>query len=157
MSSILKNLKEEIVVTDKNAKIGIVKSEYNPEITNALLESCVEELKKSGVKAENIQVIEAPGAWELPMACQILSQKDDFNALVAIGHILKGQTPHFDFIASACAQGIMDVSLKQNIPISFGVLTTNDMKQAEARIKGGSHGDKGIEIAQATIKMLTLN
>ncbi len=157
MSSIKDNLSQQTLTAPKGAKIGIVKSTYNAHITNALAESCIAELKKAGVEEQNIEVIEAPGAWELPMACQLLSQKDNFDALVAIGHILKGETPHFDFIASACAQGIMDLSLKQNIPISFGVLTTNNLEQAEARIKGGSRGDKGVEIAQATIKMLTLN
>lgn len=156
MTSIQENLATTPLKIKKNAKIVIVQSEYNSAITNALAESCIEELIKAGVQAENLLHYKVPGAWELAIAAQKLASSEKPDAIITLGLILKGDTPHFDFIASACATGIMDVSLKANLPITFGVLTTNTLEQAEARIHGGSHGDKGVETAQAAIKMINL-
>ena len=157
MANIKDNISKKKLVAPKAAKVGIVRSEYNPKITEALLESCLKELKKSGISEERIFVVTVPGAWEIPIATQQLIKAKKPNVVITLGLILKGQTPHFDFIAMACAKGIMDVSLETGLPIIFGVLTTNTLAQAKARIKGGSHGDKGIEAAQAAIKMLNLN
>ena len=157
MSSIKKNISSKPLKVKKSVKIAIVQSEYNPDITDALFKSCLSELKKSGVEEKNIFHVKVPGAWEIPIACQKLAKKEELDVIITLGLILKGQTPHFDFIASACAQGTMEVSLKHNLPILFGVLTTNTLSQAKARIKGGESGDKGIEVAQAAVKMTHLN
>lgn len=154
MSSIKKNIKGKNVKARKGAKIGIVKSIYNSEITNALLESCIYELKKSGVNEKNICIMDVPGAYEIPLGCQNMIKSKKIDAIIAIGAIIKGQTPHFDFIAKSVAMGIMDVILKTNIPIIFAVLTTNNINQAKARIKGGKCGDKGIEAALAALQMI---
>jgi 6,7-dimethyl-8-ribityllumazine synthase len=154
MSSIKNNIKGKKLTAPKGVKIGIVKSEYNSKITDALLESCVQELKKSGVGEKNIYVTEIPGAYEIPFACQKSALTKKCDAIIALGAVIRGETPHFDFIANSCSIGIMDVSLKMNIPIIFGVLTTNNIQQAKARIRGGNVGDKGVEAAQAAIKML---
>lgn len=154
MSLMKKNISGKKLTIKKTAKVGIVQSEYNPKITEALLDSCIKELKKAGLAEKNIVVRKVPGAWEIPIACQQLTKANKFDAIITLGLILKGQTPHFDFIASSCATGIMDVSLKADLPIIFGVLTTNTLAQAKARIKGGARGNKGIEAAQTAIKML---
>jgi 6,7-dimethyl-8-ribityllumazine synthase len=113
-------------------------------------------LVEQGMKEKNIQVIEVPGAFELPYACQKMALTKQFDALIAIGAIVKGGTPHFDFVAQAATEGVVEVSLKHNLPIIFGVLTTNDQEQAQDRIHGGKHGDKGIEAALSALRMAAL-
>lgn len=149
------HLKSSIMVK-KGAKIAIAVSRYNPDITSALLQSCVDELVSRGVASKCIKVIEVPGAFELPLACAKLAEEKKYGAVIALGSIIRGETPHFDFIAMSAAKGIIDVSLKYNIPVIFGVLTTNNLKQAKDRVKGGKRGDKGAEAALAAIKMTNL-
>ena len=151
--TIIKNNTKGSVCAKKSTKIGIVKSTYNSEITDVLESSCIKELKKAGVTEKNIKTMEVPGAFELPLGCKKMIKSKKVDAVIAVGAIIKGQTPHFDIIANACACGIMEASLKNNIPIIFGVLTTNNMSQAKARIKGGSRGDKGVEAALAALKL----
>jgi len=153
MSSIKENIKGKRVIAPKGAKIGIVKSAYNSVITDELLKSCLQELIKSGVDEKNIKITEVPGAFEIPYVCQKMALSKKYGVIIALGAVIKGETPHFDFVANSCANGIMDVTLKTNVPIIFGVLTTNNLSQAKARIKGGKVGDKGVESAQAAIKM----
>lgn len=154
MAIINKNISKVPLRLKKQAKIALVQSEYNANITDALAKSCLETLVKAGLSAKNILTYKVPGAWELPIACQKVTQSKKPDAVIGIGLILKGETPHFDFISAACAQGMMDVGLKFDLPVIFGVLTTNTLAQAKARIKGGKRGDKGVEVAQAAIKML---
>lgn len=154
MSSIKKNIRRE-VVAKKAAKVAIVQSTYNAEITEKLAETCVAELKAAGITTNNISVTKVPGAWEIPFACQQAAKKKP-DVIIALGCIIKGQTPHFDFIANEVSRGIMDLSLKKDLPIIFGVLTTLNLAQAKARTKGGIRGDKGVEAAQAAIKMINL-
>ncbi len=153
MSNIKQNLRGNIKAK-KSTKISIVVSKYNPEITSALLESCTEELMRCGVLIKNIKVAEVPGAFELPFACNEFASEKKHHAVIALGAIIKGETPHFDFIASAVSQGIMDVSLQTKIPVIFGVLTTNNLKQAKDRIKSGNSGDKGVEAALSALQMI---
>lgn len=150
MSSIKNNTKGNIQAK-KGVKIGIVKSIYNSKITDALESSCKQELKKAGISEKNIKVIEVPGAFELPFSCHKMTKEKKFDAIIAIGAIIKGETPHFDVIANACAYGIIESSLRSDTPIIFGVLTTNNLAQAKARIKGGKRGDKGVEAAQTAL------
>ncbi len=155
MSSIKQNLRHD-VKAKKGAKIGIALSLYNSKITSALLKSCTDELIKRGVSKKDIKVIKVPGAFELPYACKKLADTKKFNAIIALGAIIKGETPHFDFIAFACAQGIMEVGLESKLPVVFGVLTTNNLKQAKDRIKGGGKGDKGVESALTALQIINL-
>lgn len=151
MSSIKKNIAGKSFTAKKGLKIGIVQSEYNAKISEALLKNCLNTLLKSDVAEKNITIIRVPGAYEIPYTCQKMIQSVKPDVVIALGAIIKGGTPHFDFIASSCAQGIMDVSLKMKLPIIFGVLTTNNLAQAKART------DKGVEAAQTALQMSNLN
>ena len=155
MSSIKQNLRHSIKVK-KSSKIGIAISLYNKDITDALLKSCTDELVKRDISKKEIKVVEVPGAFELPYACKKLADTKKFDAVIALGAIIKGETPHFDFIAFACAQSIMEIGLKSELPVVFGVLTTNNLKQAKDRIKGGKKGDKGVEAALTALQMINL-
>lgn len=135
-------------------KIGIAVSEWNSEVTEALYSGCYSHLIKSGISKEQIVKIMVPGSFELPLACQRILEDDDFNGAIALGCIIQGETRHFEFICQAVAHGITDVSLKFGKPAIFGVLTTNNQKQAIDRA-GGKHGNKGEEAAYTLLKMLT--
>lgn len=145
------------VKAPEGVKIGIAVSQYNKEITEKLLASCREELVERGVLLKNIQTFDVPGAFELPLACQKMADTKNFDAIIALGLVIQGETPHFDFIAFEASHGIMEVSLKYNLPVVFGVLTTHNISQAKARIRGGKKGDKGKEAALTAFKMLQLN
>ncbi len=155
MSNIKKHLKSDIKAK-KNTKIGIAVSEYNAQITGKLLKSCQDELVKRGTDPKNIKVVRVPGAFELPYACNKLADSKKYDAVIALGAVIRGETSHFDFIAFASSKGIMEVGLKYGVPVVFGVLTTENLKQAKARIRGGSRGDKGIEAAITALKMIDL-
>ena len=151
MSSIKKNIAGKKFTARKGLRVGIVQSQYNAKISETLLKSCQKTLLEAGVLEKNIQLISVPGAYEIPYACQKLIKAKNPHVVVALGAVIKGGTPHFDFIASSCAQGIMDVSLKTEVPIVFGVLTTNNPAQAKART------DKGTEAAQTALQISKLN
>jgi len=153
MSSIQDNLQSSATAAD-GAKIGIVASNYNADITDALLHSCREELMKAGVKEENLIISRVPGAFELPFGCKRLLDAQKPDAVIALGAIIKGETPHFDFIASAVTNGILELGLASGVPVIFGVLTPNNLEQAKERIAGGKRGDKGVEAAQTAIQMI---
>ncbi|MFN3316361.1 MAG: 6,7-dimethyl-8-ribityllumazine synthase [Raineya sp.] len=156
MASSLKNLSE---YSEKNLgdvsqkRFGIVVAEWNSEVTEALLKGAYETLQKYGVKNENIIIKSVAGSYELPLACQWLAQRIDIDAVIALGCIIQGETRHFDFIAQAVAEGIMEVNLKFGKPVIFGILTTDNLTQALDRA-GGKHGNKGDEAAITAIKML---
>lgn len=136
-------------------KIGIVVSEWNPEITSNLLKGALQALADNGVKETNIQVRYVPGTYELPLGAQILFESTFLDGVIAIGSVIQGETKHFDFVCEAAAQGIKDVNLKYNKPVAFCVLTDNTKQQAIDR-SGGKHGNKGIECAIACLKMIGL-
>lgn len=121
------------------------------------MESCIGYLEERGIKKNNIKTIRVPGAFELPFACQQLAESKNFNAIISLGAIIRGETKHFDFIAFAVSQGIMKIGLKEKTPIVFGILTTENADQAKDRIKGGKKGDKGIEAAYTALKMIKIN
>lgn len=151
MSSITKNITGKTLKAKEGLVVGIVQSTYNAEIGDAMYEQCLATLLSAGVSEENISKFRVPGAFEIPIACQKLASSKKLDVLITLGVIIQGETPHFDFIASACAQGIMDLSLKIDTPIVFGILTTNDLDQAKARI------DKGVEAAQTALQITNLN
>lgn len=133
-------------------KIGVVISQFNNNINGPMLKGALDLLKDSKVKKENINVVWVPGSFEIPLACQRLAKTKKYDALVAIGCVIKGETDHYYYICNEASRGIMDVMLKYNIPIGFGVLTTQNLKQAEIR----SHGkeNKGKEAAEAALSMI---
>lgn len=138
-----------------SSKFGIVVSEWNAEVTEALFEGAYDTLIKHGAGKENISKTYVPGSFELSLGSQWLAERTDIDAVIALGCVIQGETKHFDFICEAVAKGITDVSLKYNKPVIFGVLTPNSMQQALDR-SGGKHGNKGDEAAITAIKMLGL-
>ena len=139
-----------------NKRIGIVVSEWNDRITDSLLNGAKESLMEHGIKAENIHVHYVPGSFELPLGAKWMLEYTYVDAVICIGCIIQGETRHFDFIAQAVSDGIMNVGLKFSKPVIFSVLTCNTMEQAEDR-SGGKHGNKGVEGAVSALKMLSLS
>jgi 6,7-dimethyl-8-ribityllumazine synthase len=157
MSSQHKNLSEFEGSKIKNAEpftFGIVWSEWNHEITNALYKGAYDTLIKHGAKPENIISKTVPGSFELTLGAQYLAQDPHINAVIAIGCVIQGETKHFDFICDAVANGITNLNIKYNKPVIFGVLTPDNMQQAIDRA-GGKHGNKGDEAAVTAVKMLS--
>lgn len=133
-------------------KIALVVSKYHEELTQELHKGAVEALKKHGVKADDLYTAWVPGAFEIPLAARALSHQD-FDAIVCLGVIIKGETTHDQVIAAETARGISAVAQSAGIPVSFGVLTTQTLEQAKARC-GGDHGHKGVEAAEAAVMMI---
>ena len=134
-------------------RIGIVVSEGNDFVTHNLRDGAVEVLKKEGVKEENISVFKVPGAFELNYASMQLCKEGKFDAVIAIGCVIRGETPHFDYVCSAVAQGIKDCNILTDIPTIFCLLTDDNKEQSIAR-SGGSLGNKGIEAAVTALQMI---
>ena len=156
MSSSLKNLSDFNHTTIPNAagmRVGIVVSEWNNEITGALLNGAIKTLLENGVTENDILVSYVPGSFELTTGSQFLCEDKSIDAVIALGCVIQGETRHFDFICDAVAHGITNVALKYNKPVIFGLLTTNTQQQAIDR-SGGKHGNKGDEAAITAIKMI---
>jgi len=134
---------------------GIVAARFYVDIADQLVEGARRALRDCGVRDEDVSVYDVPGCFELPLACRNLIDAERFDALVALGAVVRGETPHFEFVAGECARGIMNVSLQSGIPIGFGVLTTETLAQAQERA-ASSGGDKGYSAAMAAASMLTL-
>jgi 6,7-dimethyl-8-ribityllumazine synthase len=138
-----------------NMRFGIVVSDWNREITWSLLEGAVNTLKKHGALIKNIVIKHVPGSFELTLGAQFLAEYDDLDAIICLGCVVQGETPHFTYICQGVTQGITQLNLEYNIPFIFGVLTTNDQQQAVDRA-GGKLGNKGDEAAVTAIKMAEL-
>jgi len=136
-------------------RLGLVVSAWNPEITGALRDGAVETLLKHGVALKDLVEEQVPGSFELAMGAQLLLGHRQLDGVICIGSVVRGETPHFDFVCQAAAHGIMEVGLKLNTPVIFCVLTDDTMEQARAR-SGGMHGNKGVEAAVAVLKMAAL-
>lgn len=144
-----------ILPSAHSMRFGIVVSSWNEKITGALLDGAMEILLKQGASKDNIIIHSVPGSFELPLGAQYLIRNTQSDAIICLGCIIQGETRHFDFIAQAVADGIMNVGLNHHIPVIFGVLTTNNMAQALDR-SGGAHGNKGTEAAVTAIQMVAL-
>lgn len=136
-------------------RIGVVVSEWNSEITEALYEGAQTALLDCGASPENITRWNVPGSFELTFGCKKLIAQQNLDAVIAIGSVIRGETSHFDFVCSATAQGIMDLNISGDVPIIFCVLTDDTWQQAKDR-SGGKHGNKGSEAAIAAIQMAFL-
>ena len=136
-----------------NMKFGIVVSEWNSNITGALLEGAVKTLLKHGTKEENIHVQMVPGSFELTFGASQMIKSNKFDAIIAIGCVVRGDTPHFDYVCAGTTQGIAHLNATCDIPVIYGLITTNTMEQAEDRA-GGKLGNKGDECAITAIKMI---
>ncbi len=138
-----------------NMKFGIVVSEWNTEITNSLRDGALNALKLHGAKENNIKVSYVPGSIELTKGALIMSEDTDVDAVICLGCVIQGETRHFDYVCQSVTYGITQLNIDLSIPFIFGVLTTNDLQQAQDRA-GGKYGDKGEESAIAAIKMVAL-
>ncbi|MBU4257414.1 6,7-dimethyl-8-ribityllumazine synthase [Candidatus Parcubacteria bacterium] len=137
----------------KGLKIAIAQARFNSDITDALARGAVKALKEAGVRDDDIKIFQAPGSFEIPLLCQKLAKTKKYNGIIAIGAVIKGETAHFDYIAEAAADGIMRVMLDCNMPIAFGVITTYNMKQAQARA-GNNKSNKGYEAGMALVEVI---
>ncbi len=159
MSSSLKNLSDFShlqVGNAENLKFAIVVSQWNAQITGALLNGAYQGLLNHGATEENIELIEVPGSYELISGSDIALRNNDLDAVITLGCVIQGETRHFDFICDAVANGIANVGLKYNKPVIFGVLTTDNEQQALDRA-GGKHGNKGEEAAITAIQMALIH
>ncbi len=153
MSGPLKTASGKNNINLTNKKFGIVVAEWNEEITEALFQGAHEALLQLGAKKSNLIRVNVPGSYELPLAAQRMAKQKDIAAVICLGCVIQGETPHFDYICNAVANGIMRVNLDTGKPVAFGVLTTLDKKQALERA-GGKYGNKGEEAAVTVVGML---
>ena len=136
-------------------RFAIAAARFNRAIVEGLLDGALEALAEHGVGADDVDVVQVPGAFELPLAARRLAQTGRYEAVVALGAVIRGDTPHFEYVSGECARGIAAVALEVDVPVIFGVLTVDDEAQARARI-GGAHGNKGAEAALAAMEMAAL-
>lgn len=143
------------LVASESDKFCIILARFNDFIGAKLLSGAIDELKRHGVKDENIEIIRVPGAFEIPVIAQKVASLKKYNAIITLGAVIKGATPHFDFVSSEVAKGIAQVSLATGVPVTFGVLTTDNIEQAIERA-GTKAGNKGSDAARTAIEMANL-
>ncbi|HEX8323266.1 MAG TPA: 6,7-dimethyl-8-ribityllumazine synthase [Tepidisphaeraceae bacterium] len=136
-------------------RVGVVAARFNAEIVDELLRGCAARLQERGVATADIDVHRVPGAFELPVIAKLLATHADVAAVVCLGCVVRGDTPHFDYVAGETARGIMQVSIDTGVPVIFGVLTTNTQQQALDRA-GGVHSHAGVNAADAAVEMIAL-
>ncbi|MGN1235859.1 MAG: 6,7-dimethyl-8-ribityllumazine synthase [Bacteroidaceae bacterium] len=153
MSTTTNNLSLQDMPSANGMRIGIVVCEWNSQITHTLLEGAVSTLNKYGVKPEHIIIKSVPGSFELIYGANIMVKSGLVDGVITIGCIVRGDTPHFDFIAQGCTNGLAQLNATGNIPVIFGVLTTENFEQAHERA-GGALGNKGEEYAITAIRMI---
>ncbi len=136
-------------------RFAIVVSRWNDKLTSKLADGAVEALYESGVDPASMKIFRVPGSFELPVACLKAAQSGDFDAVIALGIVIRGDTPHFDYVAGQAASGIMQASLQTVVPILFGVITADNIEQATAR-SGEKSDNKGFEAALSAVEMVNL-
>ena len=139
----------------RGLRFGIVASRFNDFIVDRLIEGAVDTLRRHGVAEANIVIVRTPGAFELPVACQRLAGNGAVDAVIALGCVIRGATPHFDYVAGAAATGCASVAVNTGKPVAFGVLTTENIEQAIERA-GTKAGNKGVDAALTAIEMVSL-
>lgn len=149
----MKFIEGKIIGSQK--KFAIVFSRFNEFVGEALLNSAIDCLKKHGVKDENVEIYKVPGAFEIPVTADKLASKNKYDAIICLGVIIRGATPHFEYVSSACSNGISQVAIKNSLPVIFGVLTTDTIEQAIERA-GTKAGNKGWDAALTAIEMADL-
>lgn len=139
----------------KGLKFALVVSRFNSFITERLLGGALDALQRAGADASDIEVVKVPGSWEMPVVAAELARGKRYDGIVCLGAVIRGETPHFDYVAGEAAKGLAHVSLQAGVPIAFGVLTTNTLEQAIDRA-GAKSGNKGFESAMTAIEMANL-
>lgn len=141
--------------TGSNGKYALVVGRWNSFVVEHLVEGAIDALRRHGVKDAQLTIVRAPGAFELPLVCQRVAKKGGIDAIIALGAVIRGGTPHFEYVAGECTKGIAQVSLEHGIPITFGVLTVDSIEQAVER-SGTKAGNKGAEAAMSALEMVSL-
>jgi 6,7-dimethyl-8-ribityllumazine synthase len=141
--------------TGSGGTYALVVGRWNSFVVEHLLEGAIDALRRHGVKDDQLTIIRAPGAFEIPMVCQRVAKQGGFDAIIALGAVIRGGTPHFEYVAGECTKGIAQVSLEYGIPITFGVLTVDSIEQAVER-SGTKAGNKGAEAAMSALEMVSL-
>jgi len=139
----------------KDLRIGIVASRFNEFIVDSLVRGAIDALVRHGARERDITLVKVPGAWEIPLAVKRMTARRRFDAIIALGAIIRGATPHFDYVAGECVKGIAQAAQGDDVPVAFGVLTTDTIEQAIERA-GTKAGNKGAEAAVSAIEMVNL-
>ena len=142
-------------LVSNNKKYAIVVARFNHFITDRLLEGCLDSLKRHEVKDEEISIVRVPGAFEIPLAAKKLAKKEDVDAVICLGAVIRGDTPHFDYVCAEVSKGVAHVGIESEKPVIFGVVTTDNVDQAVQRA-GVKSGNKGAEAAISAIEMANL-
>lgn len=150
----MKTFEGQLTTTD-NEKFCIIISRFNDFIGSKLLSGALDELKRHGVNSDNIDVVKVPGAFEIPIVALKCAQSRKYNAIITLGAVIKGSTPHFDYVSAEVSKGVAQVNLTTGIPVIFGVLTTDNIEQAIERA-GTKAGNKGADAAKTAIEMANL-
>jgi 6,7-dimethyl-8-ribityllumazine synthase len=148
-----KVIEGELLVRD--LRFGVVITRFNDFVVEPLLRGALDALKRHGAADKQIEIVRVPGAFDLPVAARKLALSRRYEALIALGAVIRGQTPHFEYVAGECASGLARIALESGVPIAFGVLTTDTMEQAVDRA-GGKAGNKGADAALAALEMANL-
>ena len=141
--------------TSGKGKYTLVVGRWNSFVVEHLLDGAIDTLRRHGVEGKHISIVRAPGAFEIPLVCKKVAAKGEADAIIALGAVIRGGTPHFEYVAGECTKGIAQVSMDHGIPISFGVLTVDSIEQAVER-SGTKAGNKGAEAALSAIEMVSL-
>lgn len=139
----------------QTASVAVVAARFNSKIVDELLAGCLRRLKELGVSEDRLEVHRVPGAFELPLAAKLLAATRRFSAVICLGCVIRGETPHFDYVAGECARGIQQIAIDESLPVIFGVLTTDTEQQSLDRA-GGTHGHAGERAADAAAEMIAL-
>ncbi len=137
------------------ARFGIVVGRFNSFVVESLLDGALDTLKRHGASEKDIEIIRVPGAFEIPLACKQMAASKKYDAIIALGAVIRGGTPHFEFVAGECSKGMAQVMLEYGIPLAFGVLTVDTIEQAIERA-GTKAGNKGVEATLSAIEMVNL-
>jgi len=149
----IKTVEGDMIV--RGSRFAILVARFNSFVVESLLEGAIDTLKRHGAEEKDLQIIRVPGAFEMPLAAQRLAASKDYDAIVALGAVIRGGTPHFEYVAGECTKGLAQVSMEHNIPLANGVLTVNSIEQAIER-SGTKAGNKGGEAALSAIEMVSL-
>lgn len=139
----------------KGLRIAIVAARFNHFVVDKLLAGAVETLTQAGISSQDLDIVRVPGAFELPLAARKLAASHNYDAVITLGAVIRGGTPHFDYVAGECARGVSQAARDSGVPVIFGVLTCDTLEQATER-SGGAHGNKGADSALAAVEMADL-
>ena len=151
--STIKTVEGELII--RGARFCIIASRFNSFIVDSLVDGAVDALQRHGAEAKDIELVRVPGAFEMPLAAQRIAAKKQYDAIIALGAVIRGGTPHFEYVAGECTKGLASVSAQHDVPVAFGVLTVDTIEQAIERA-GTKAGNKGVEAAMSAIEMVNL-